>query len=134
MALRLLLATARSNVFWQALYVSRRLPIHPAANIPMRNHHWWNRATESIPGGVSSPLRAFKSVGGVLRFITRADGAIVGSDYQRREGQEYGRPRVLCLLRTAAVLDRPARKLPDNGDCCHRKDRNPTPLIPISPN
>ena len=33
------------------------------------------RAERVIPGGVNSPVRAFKSVGGVPRFIDRADGA-----------------------------------------------------------
>ena len=33
------------------------------------------RAQKSTPGGVNSPVRAFRSVGGTPRFITRADGA-----------------------------------------------------------
>jgi glutamate-1-semialdehyde 2,1-aminomutase len=33
------------------------------------------RAAKVIPGGVNSPVRAFKSVGGVPPFITRAQGA-----------------------------------------------------------
>lgn len=33
------------------------------------------RAQRSIPGGVNSPVRAFRSVGGTPRFITRAEGA-----------------------------------------------------------
>ena len=33
------------------------------------------RAKESIPGGVNSPVRAFRAVGGTPRFIARADGA-----------------------------------------------------------
>lgn len=40
----------------------------------MLNQDWWERATVSIPGGVNSPVRAFKSVGGTPRFIDRADG------------------------------------------------------------
>ena len=32
------------------------------------------RAQKSTPGGVNSPVRAFRSVGGTPRFITRADG------------------------------------------------------------
>jgi glutamate-1-semialdehyde 2,1-aminomutase len=35
----------------------------------------FQRAQASIPGGVNSPVRAFKSVGGTPRFIDRADGA-----------------------------------------------------------
>ncbi len=35
----------------------------------------FNRAQQSIPGGVNSPVRAFKSVGGTPVFIKRARGA-----------------------------------------------------------
>jgi len=35
----------------------------------------FNRAQKSIPGGVNSPVRAFKSVGGTPLFITKAQGA-----------------------------------------------------------
>ena len=35
------------------------------------------RAQERIPGGVNSPVRAFRSVGGTPRFITRAKGAYI---------------------------------------------------------
>jgi glutamate-1-semialdehyde 2,1-aminomutase len=35
------------------------------------------RATEVIPGGVSSPVRAFKSVGGTPRFIDAGQGAYI---------------------------------------------------------
>ncbi len=37
----------------------------------------FERAKETIPGGVNSPVRAFGSVGGDPLFITRADGARV---------------------------------------------------------
>ncbi len=35
------------------------------------------RAQRTTPGGVNSPVRAFRSVGGTPRFITRAEGACV---------------------------------------------------------
>src|SRR5580693_3717057 len=35
----------------------------------------YNRAQQSIPGGVNSPVRAFKSVGGTPIFISKAKGA-----------------------------------------------------------
>jgi glutamate-1-semialdehyde 2,1-aminomutase len=35
----------------------------------------FERAQQSIPGGVNSPVRAFKSVGGTPLFIKRAKGA-----------------------------------------------------------
>ena len=34
----------------------------------------FTRAQKTIPGGVNSPVRAFKAVGGTPRFITKADG------------------------------------------------------------
>jgi len=39
-----------------------------------RNAELMTRANRSIPGGVNSPVRAFRSVGGTPRFITRAQG------------------------------------------------------------
>ncbi|MEN3274461.1 MAG: glutamate-semialdehyde -aminomutase [Massilia sp.] len=39
-----------------------------------RNETLFARAQESTPGGVNSPVRAFRSVGGTPRFITRAEG------------------------------------------------------------
>ena len=35
----------------------------------------FERAQKSIPGGVNSPVRAFKSVGGTPIFIDKAKGA-----------------------------------------------------------
>ena len=39
------------------------------------NEALFARAQMVIPGGVNSPVRAFKAVGGTPRFIARADGA-----------------------------------------------------------
>ena len=39
------------------------------------SHALFSRAVELIPGGVNSPVRAFKSVGGEPFFVERADGA-----------------------------------------------------------
>ncbi|WP_293779469.1 glutamate-1-semialdehyde 2,1-aminomutase [uncultured Oxalicibacterium sp.] len=38
------------------------------------NDTLFTRAQQSTPGGVNSPVRAFRSVGGTPRFITRAEG------------------------------------------------------------
>lgn len=38
------------------------------------NESLFERAQRSTPGGVNSPVRAFRSVGGTPRFITRAEG------------------------------------------------------------
>jgi glutamate-1-semialdehyde 2,1-aminomutase len=45
----------------------------------------FERAKKVIPGGVNSPVRAFLSVGGTPRFITRADGASIWDE----EGVKY---------------------------------------------
>ena len=40
-----------------------------------RSHEALEAAERLIPGGVNSPVRAFRSVGGVPRFVERAAGA-----------------------------------------------------------
>ena len=40
-----------------------------------RNEALFERAKKLIPGGVNSPVRAFKAVGGTPRFVQRAQGA-----------------------------------------------------------
>ncbi|MBS0341920.1 MAG: glutamate-1-semialdehyde 2,1-aminomutase, partial [Proteobacteria bacterium] len=40
-----------------------------------RNQQLFDRARAVIPGGVNSPVRAFKAVGGTPRFIQKAQGA-----------------------------------------------------------
>ncbi|MEW6515143.1 MAG: glutamate-1-semialdehyde 2,1-aminomutase [Pseudomonadota bacterium] len=42
-----------------------------------RNEDLFVRAQKTIPGGVNSPVRAFRSVGGSPRFFTRGEGAYV---------------------------------------------------------
>jgi len=42
-----------------------------------RNEALFTRAQKTIPGGVNSPVRAFRSVGGTPRFLERAQGARV---------------------------------------------------------
>jgi glutamate-1-semialdehyde 2,1-aminomutase len=41
----------------------------------MKNETLFERAQRSIPGGVNSPVRAFRAVGGTPRFFERASGA-----------------------------------------------------------
>jgi glutamate-1-semialdehyde 2,1-aminomutase len=50
-----------------------------------RSDELFARAQETIPGGVNSPVRAFKGVGGTPRFIARAQGAYVYD----ADGREY---------------------------------------------
>src|SRR5690606_9699424 len=40
-----------------------------------RNLELFERAQQSIPGGVNSPVRAFRAVGGTPRFFARGEGA-----------------------------------------------------------
>ena len=51
--------------------------IKPMTTIPAisRNDALFARAKKLIPGGVNSPVRAFKAVGGTPRFVQRAQGA-----------------------------------------------------------
>ena len=42
-----------------------------------RNEALFVRAQRTIPGGVNSPVRAFRSVGGTPKFITRGEGPFV---------------------------------------------------------
>jgi glutamate-1-semialdehyde 2,1-aminomutase len=50
-----------------------------------RSRDLFERAQKYIPGGVNSPVRAFKSVGGTPRFISRASG----SKLYDVDGREY---------------------------------------------
>src|SRR4030081_1201623 len=42
-----------------------------------RNEQLFARAQKTIPAGVNSPVRAFRSVGGTPRFLTRGEGPYV---------------------------------------------------------
>ena len=50
-----------------------------------RNQLLYERAVKAIPGGVNSPVRAFRAVGGTPRFIERAAGAYLWD----ANGQRY---------------------------------------------
>ena len=50
-----------------------------------RNQELFERAQRAIPGGVNSPVRAFRSVGGTPRFIERAEGCRIWD----ADGQSY---------------------------------------------
>ncbi|MDR5736317.1 MULTISPECIES: glutamate-1-semialdehyde 2,1-aminomutase [unclassified Caballeronia] len=50
-----------------------------------RNQALFERAQRTIPGGVNSPVRAFRSVGGTPRFIERAQGPY----FWDAEGKRY---------------------------------------------
>jgi glutamate-1-semialdehyde 2,1-aminomutase len=75
------------------------------------NQQLFDRAKISIPGGVNSPVRAFRAVGGTPRFITRAQGAYMwdaeGTRYVDYIGSwgpmilGHGHPAVLDAVRKA---------------------------------
>jgi len=50
-----------------------------------RSEDLFERAKQTIPGGVNSPVRAFKAVGGTPRFMTRSEGAYIWD----ADGQRY---------------------------------------------
>ncbi|GAB3183795.1 glutamate-1-semialdehyde 2,1-aminomutase [Hydrogenophaga aquatica] len=78
-----------------------------------RNQTLFERAKALIPGGVNSPVRAFKAVGGTPRFVQRAQGA----HFWDANGQRYidyigswgpmilghGHPAVLEAVQKAAL-------------------------------
>ncbi len=78
-----------------------------------RNLDLFERAKRSIPGGVNSPVRAFRAVGGTPRFVQRAQGAY----FWDANGQRYidyigswgpmilghGHPAVLEAVQKAAL-------------------------------
>ncbi|MFM2006899.1 MAG: hypothetical protein RLZZ09_2554, partial [Pseudomonadota bacterium] len=51
----------------------------------MTNEELFQQAKSVIPGGVNSPVRAFKGVGGTPVFIQRAEGPYIWS----AEGKRY---------------------------------------------
>jgi glutamate-1-semialdehyde 2,1-aminomutase len=78
-----------------------------------RNQQLFDRARQVIPGGVNSPVRAFRAVGGTPRFVQRAEGAY----FWDANGQRYidyigswgpmilghGHPAVVQAVRAAAL-------------------------------
>ncbi|MDO1509855.1 MULTISPECIES: glutamate-1-semialdehyde 2,1-aminomutase [unclassified Neisseria] len=78
-----------------------------------RNEELFNRAKNIIPGGVNSPVRAFGSVGGVPRFIKKAQGAYVWDENDTRYIDYVGswgpaivghaHPEVIEAVREAAL-------------------------------
>jgi glutamate-1-semialdehyde 2,1-aminomutase len=80
---------------------------------PDRNQQLFERARQVIPGGVNSPVRAFRAVGGTPRFVQRAQGAY----FWDANGQRYidyigswgpmilghGHPAVLEAVQKAAL-------------------------------
>lgn len=51
----------------------------------LKSEYLFNRAQKFIPGGVNSPARAFKAVGGVPVFFKKAKGSVITDE----DGNEY---------------------------------------------
>ena len=78
-----------------------------------RNDELFARAQRTIPAGVNSPVRAFRSVGGTPRFLTRGEGAHVWDadgkrylDYVGSWGPAivgHAHPDVVSAVREAAL-------------------------------
>ena len=89
------------------------MPPNTDALTPSRNDILFERAKRVIPGGVNSPVRAFKAVGGTPRFVQRAQGAY----FWDADGKRYidyigswgpmilghGHPAVLQAVQKAAL-------------------------------
>jgi len=81
--------------------------------MPTRSQTLFERAQRVIPGGVNSPVRAFRAVGGTPRFIARAQGAYLWDadgqrliDYVGSWGPMilgHGHPAVLEAVQQAAA-------------------------------
>ncbi len=79
----------------------------------MNNEALFQRAQQVIPGGVNSPVRAFRAVGGTPRFISRAQGPYMWDAEDRRYIDYigswgpmilgHGHPAVLEAVQKAAV-------------------------------
>ena len=69
-----------------------------------KNDALFERSLKAIPGGVNSPVRAFRAVGGTPRFIARATAQPVG---ERPDQEERGmtastaRPVFRAAVRTS---------------------------------
>ncbi|MCS4511528.1 glutamate-1-semialdehyde 2,1-aminomutase [Xylophilus ampelinus] len=87
--------------------------MNASAPSPDRNAPLFERARAVIPGGVNSPVRAFRAVGGTPRFVERAHGAYFWDangqrfiDYIGSWGPMilgHGHPAVLEAVQKAAV-------------------------------
>ncbi len=59
--------------FYTEATMSKKTPVPPHT----RSHELQQRAERFFPGGVNSPVRAFRAVGGAPPFVERAEGAYV---------------------------------------------------------
>ena len=84
----------------------------PAERPQARSTGLFERAQRVIPGGVNSPVRAFRSVGGTPYFVERGEGAYVWDvdgnryiDFVQSYGASivgHAHPKVVEAIRAAA--------------------------------
>jgi glutamate-1-semialdehyde 2,1-aminomutase len=94
-----------------ALHHQLEAPTMNAKHTPVTNAQAFERAQAVIPGGVNSPVRAFRAVGGTPRFIARAQGPriidVEGKAYLDYIGSwgpmilGHGHPAVLAAVHKA---------------------------------
>lgn len=82
------------------------------AGVTTTNAGWYERGLARIPGGVNSPVRAFRSVGGTPYFAARAEGAYLWDvegnrfiDYVQSYGASilgHANPVIIEAIRDAA--------------------------------
>jgi len=70
----------------------------------MKNEELYERAQRVIPGGVNSPVRAFRAVGGTPRFLQRAAGAYLWDAEGRRYIDYVGSWGPMLLGHTHATV------------------------------
>ena len=100
-ALEHLTAIKRAGADLILTYLAREAA--EALRVVTTNEELFERAQRVIPGGVNSPVRAFRSVGGTPYFVARAEGAYVWDV----EGTALPRPRP--VLRRDHPRPRPPR-------------------------
>lgn len=86
---------------------------HSGEGASLTNDSLFERAAAVIPGGVNSPVRAFRSVGGAPYFVARGDGARVWDvegnefiDYVQSYGASilgHAHPEVIAAIADAAA-------------------------------
>ena len=90
-----------------------------------RSHALFQQARVSIPGGVNSPVRAFKSVGADPLFIKKASGSHIydedGNDFVDYVGSwgpmilGHGHPEVCLLYTSPSPRDRTRSRMPSSA-------------------
>ena len=77
---------------------------------PVRSQKLFARASQILPGGVDSPVRAFRSVGATPLFITRGQGARIEDPKACRCGEVLTgqiKPWECGVFGTACTPERP---------------------------